>query len=506
MKSRIAHSYCRWSHPSQTLGTSEQRQIDRAAAYAKANNLQLSDKRFLDKGISAKAGLNREKGSAFAKLLEIMNPNEVALIEDYDRFSRQDPITSLSALREILKTKSISIVFMSEGVEVNEKNFLDDHVILPLFLKGFLGFRENTKKGDRVSVAWVLKAEEVKQGKRVLVKLPSWLYSIKEPHGIFYKVNDGKAKTVKRIFELALSGKGSGEIAQRLNDEKATLLATSKEFNQVSVLNVLRNKAVIGENVLNAVKDYYPRVIDDKTFYVVQSMIDQRKVRKDGSKTTDTNIFSRLCVCAECQGTLYLHQSHGYEYLICPGAKKGGHKYGSFSHKYLEHSFLNELISSQNYIKELVNGKMPENKVGFIQGKISTTKKRIEQVTKDYEETPSKVLAGILSKAEVEILELEKELTKELAVQSAYTPFNGSFDNVIVDFVGDYFDNDEKEFKQQFREQLRNLVDHITIDLRTESYEVYFKNASKPLKVTLTRKNGKIDGYESVGEWSAFGE
>jgi DNA invertase Pin-like site-specific DNA recombinase len=172
-----------------------------------------------------------------------MRSGDFCCIEDYDRFSREDPITSLSALRKILKDKKITIVFLSEGVEVNQDNFLDDNIILPLFLKGFLGFRENTKKGERVSKAWIAKHQEMKLGKHVATTLPCWLEFTNNK----YSIIESAAKVIRRMFCLCNEGKGSGEIAKLLNTEKVRPISKRKKqngFNQRFILNCLTGLAL----------------------------------------------------------------------------------------------------------------------------------------------------------------------------------------------------------------------------------------------------------------------
>ena len=89
------HSYQRWSTDEQEWGDSERRQNALAEAYCASMELPLPKKSYSDSGVSGKAGKNRKEGSALAQLLKIVKPNDLILIEDCDRWSREDPITSL---------------------------------------------------------------------------------------------------------------------------------------------------------------------------------------------------------------------------------------------------------------------------------------------------------------------------------------------------------------------------------------------------------------------------
>jgi len=485
------YSYVRWSHPSQTLGDSEKRQWERAQLFCKNKRLELSEIRFKDSGISAKAGLNRSKGSAFAELLKFVKSGDWILIEDYDRFSREDPITSLSALRSILKDKKITIVFLSEGVEVNQDNFLDDNIILPLFLKGFLGYRENTKKGERVGKSWKTKFDNMKAGKVEAIALPCWL-ELKDGK---YVVIETAAKIIRRMFELCNRGKGSGEIAKIFNVEKVqqiTKRIKDKGYNQPFVLNCLTSKKVIGtnDNIEPNVSGVFPAILDDKTFYMAQSKISERKIFR-GIKTADDNIFSGLCICSKCGKTLYrFNNKPGYVYLRCAGVKVGLHNGNSIPFNWFESSFLDTLFKEQKFIRSLIEGEEVTNNIDELKGKISVLDKKIETITVNYTESPSSLLAKVLSKCELDRQQLTIELEQELTTVNSFTPYKENMDDL------DTFLNEcagklgQTEYRKELREKVRVVVEKIIVDSDAGNYHIHFRGGDKPITVHLLQGGG----------------
>ena len=138
---KTAYSYVRFSTPEQEMGDSERRQIALAKSYCAKNGLRLSETAFADRGVSAFHGKHRENG-ALGRLLKHVQPGEVLLIEDCDRWSREDPLDALTRLREEVR-RGIEVVFLRTGVRVTNDNFSDPAILYPNFFGAVLGNAEN---------------------------------------------------------------------------------------------------------------------------------------------------------------------------------------------------------------------------------------------------------------------------------------------------------------------------------------------------------------------------
>src|SRR4051794_98234 len=94
-----AFSYLRWSTDDQTWGDSERRQTEMARRYCREHGLQLCEQ-VTDRGVSAFRGANRN--GELGRLLGVVRPGDVLLIEDADRLSRQDWRMAINLVGELV--------------------------------------------------------------------------------------------------------------------------------------------------------------------------------------------------------------------------------------------------------------------------------------------------------------------------------------------------------------------------------------------------------------------
>src|SRR6266404_1030847 len=159
MKPPKAYSYLRFSTPEQSRGDSFRRQTAMADAYAARHGLTIDTSVTLeDRGISAHRGLNRTEG-ALALFVDMVKAGEIEegsflLIENLDRYSRQNPIEAASALQKLCLT-GITVVTLND-----EQVFTKDSLVnnIGSILQAILGFerayKESHVKGQRLSAAW----------------------------------------------------------------------------------------------------------------------------------------------------------------------------------------------------------------------------------------------------------------------------------------------------------------------------------------------------------------
>ena len=142
----VAYSYIRFSTPDQEMGDSERRQLALAKEHCNRNGLQLSEETFADRGVSGFHGKHRENG-ALGRLLKAAKPGDVLLIEDCDRWSREDPLEALIRLREQVR-RGVEVVFMRTGTRVTQDNFEDMSVIVPNFFSSLLPIKRAPSVGN----------------------------------------------------------------------------------------------------------------------------------------------------------------------------------------------------------------------------------------------------------------------------------------------------------------------------------------------------------------------
>src|SRR5262245_54831061 len=116
MSEPVAYSYVRYSHPSQMLGDSLRRQVEKTEEWCQRHKLTLDTTLNLrDLGVSAFRGRHRtDDKAALAQFLRLVERGRIAkgsylVIENLDRLSREDERKALRLWMDILDS-GINIV------------------------------------------------------------------------------------------------------------------------------------------------------------------------------------------------------------------------------------------------------------------------------------------------------------------------------------------------------------------------------------------------------------
>src|SRR5262245_51350687 len=104
---KLAFSYIRFSSKKQELGDSQRRQIEGAKSWCQRHGATLDERNFQDLGVSAWRGKNFAVG-ALGAFLDAVKSGTISkgcylIVENLDRTSRQEPLTSLNLLDAIIK-------------------------------------------------------------------------------------------------------------------------------------------------------------------------------------------------------------------------------------------------------------------------------------------------------------------------------------------------------------------------------------------------------------------
>jgi DNA invertase Pin-like site-specific DNA recombinase len=357
-----AYSYIRFSTPDQEMGDSERRQLALAKAYCQQNGLTLAET-IADRGKSAFHGNHRERGN-LGGLLKQMKPGQVLLIEDCDRWSREDPIDALSRLREEVR-RGIEIVFLRTGTRVTSANFSDIGILAPNFFAALLGNGESVKKGERIQAVWTEKKALARAGKSVRMnRLPCWL----EWDGARDKpvVIETKATVVRKLYELACAGNGVLEICREMCGTPPITRGgknLKSLWNPTTVRRLLTAKSTIGYYVEGepTVPNFWPQVVSEEVFCIAQAKLNIAARDKRPGHESQSNLFTGLIRCGRCQERhgLIAHRSsrpgNGRPRLVCGGASKGRSDCGFTGTPLdlVEKSFL-KLVTEGNLVRPLL--------------------------------------------------------------------------------------------------------------------------------------------------------
>lgn len=324
----------------QLRGDSLRRQTEASKKYAAENDLELiEDFKLEDIGVSAFQGKNVAQGS-LGKFLALVEEGQVPkgsylIVESLDRISRQNPHAATALFLQILQA-GINIVTLTDNhvYRADGGNFSDIIVSVVIMSRAY---EESRTKSLRVGAAWENKRRNIHKRKLTRVA-PIWL-KLSEDRSSFELIPE-RAAVLRAIFDEADLGKGSLQIARRLNQEGVPTFAPSKGWYESYVSKVLTNRAVLGEFQPHRyvgekrvphgepIKDYFPAIVSHEQFERIQAGRAVRRLRGSGRKgRNNINLFQGVARCGYCDGRMMIVNKgegpKGGVYLRCDNARRG---------------------------------------------------------------------------------------------------------------------------------------------------------------------------------------
>jgi DNA invertase Pin-like site-specific DNA recombinase len=437
-----AYSYTRFSTPDQAKGDSLRRQTALADEYARRHNLTLDEELNLrDLGVSAFRGDNVATGALGAFLQAIRNglvpKGSYLLVESLDRVSRKQARKAVRILEEIVEA-GVTVVTLNDGKEYTEDS-LDGTDFLIAIIVLMRAHEESATKAKRLRAAWVGKRQRAAGGEVQTTRVPAWIQcegsGAKDARNAKLSLNPDRAELVRRIFSMFLEGKGKAGIAQHLNESKVTTWGAGEgrrpaaHWHKTYIFKILTSPTVTGRLVPHieqhdsagkfsrepqeAIPDYYPRVIDDKTFKRVQKLIQAR--RKDVRSSSVASIVAGLAKCPTCGSTMTrvmkgTEKRTGVPKLVCTKAKAGaGCAYVSVPVRDVESALIdgarilgNPPLVDENLAEEIEN----------VSGALFHHHEEIENLVNTIEHRPSAALSKRLAAREAEAVAIKAELAE----------------------------------------------------------------------------------------------
>lgn len=295
----IVHSYARFSDPSQEGGDSLRRQREAAENFCDRKGWQLSDLKFTDKGRSGFKGNKQRALNAFLKAVDSgeVRAGETLLVEAVDRLSRKGVRATQNLVNRILDSGvDIAILVPVEKIyKANEMNDIGGAIELAAFAYQASVYSENLS--NRIKAYNEVVRRKVRLGDEVVLSpvCPSWL----EMSNGKFKKKPNAVKAIKYIFKRTIAGVGRKQLLRELN-EKYPPISTrknSKSWNETLVASLVKRRAVLGECKSTVTgetfKDYYPAIIDEKTWLKANAAAAARKNQR-GPSTKSVNLFNGL--------------------------------------------------------------------------------------------------------------------------------------------------------------------------------------------------------------------
>ena len=299
------YSYIRFSSMKQKSGSSLQRQKESIEKYAREKGLPIDDTLNMnDLGVSGYRGDNSNTG-ALSEFLRLCENRKIAkgsilVIEQLDRLSRLPWAESLKIAHTIMKAG----VIIKELIDDNEYSDPEDFqsaVELMSSLNQANKFAQKLSKRRK-------NANDIKRKENIPITsiCPSWMKMKDDKKG--FELIKAKAEIVRKMVKDYIQGYGDTTLCQKLNEEKVPPISGHKNWTNSYVTRILTQPALIGEYHPKEIiegkpklikdgvkKDYYPSVITEKQWLLLQSIRKDRATKQRGpTGTSVANLFTGI--------------------------------------------------------------------------------------------------------------------------------------------------------------------------------------------------------------------
>ncbi|MGR5138551.1 recombinase family protein [Vibrio jasicida] len=426
----IAYSYIRFSSSQQSQGDSLRRQTQLAERYCNEHNLTLSDTTFQDLGVSAFNSANSNEDRGLGQFLSALNEGLIdsgsyLLVESLDRLSRARVQTALRQMLTITELGVKIVTLMDNRIYDHECDSTDLIISLTIMERAH---NESKTKSERIRAAWENKRQNPRTTNRHGIT-PFWLTLNSDKRS--YTTVNKYADIVRKIYQLSIDGWGVVKIVRFLNESKIPA-PKGGSWSGTTVCRVLNTKAVLGhyeptqnrQSLNTVIENYYPPVIDEKTYYLSQKRKSERSTPESaGRKTEYPNPLHQIAKCKLCGSSMYYdNKSKTLKYLTCREFKKKNCTNKPIRIE-LIHRFILEVFNSPMYIKQHVkladkSHQRDTNKLLELEGNINEKKKALKGLLSFTNDFTNALIRDEVKTRSEHIQELEKQLESAKAEQA----------------------------------------------------------------------------------------
>lgn len=274
----------------------------------------------IDPGLSAYSGTHRLRGALgrFLRAAEggTVPVGSVLVVEDFRRFSREEPVDALKSL--IFSIWDQGLGFACCAYESGKPLFKVDAGGIHLAILSMMfsqAHSESQTKSAWSRGGWKKIYEAQDRGERPRHGIPYWIDRDEACPQDPFRLNS-HSRAVEAMFRMCLAGMGQTQIADELNRDGFHPAPSSKNgrWNRGQVSQRLRDLAVTGmleRKNSHDIPAYYPSVISRETFDKAQRAKASRDRKKSTTKARKAHfLFSGLVRCAGC-GSLLTYRAAG---------------------------------------------------------------------------------------------------------------------------------------------------------------------------------------------------
>jgi DNA invertase Pin-like site-specific DNA recombinase len=433
-------------------------------------------------GLSAYRGANVTSGelSQFLEAVKsgLVEKGSYLVCENLDRVSRL-PFKKAARVLEDICEQDINVVTLTDQTIYTKDSDMADYIRAALEFER--ANKESARKSDLSNANWKrLRRKAATTGRVMANNAVSWLSVVGEVDNRRFVLIEDKAKTVRTIVEIFLSGKGCQAIARALNDDNVPMLRNGAMWHPRSVHSILTNPAICGRYVMGEkarqekeppIEEYYPAVCSVDEFSRISLMLGNGNVKV---RSKVANPLAAICVCSRCGSKMTrdvnIHKGHTYEKLICSAAKVGRCS-GSYKSIDLAHVF--DQVKAIVLSEKLFDDEIGANKLSLLKIRQAASEVAISQTLELlFLQGHSKALGARLAAVEAEKADIDIQIDIEAgkAVLSGAKAMNDR----LRDLKAAITSTDDVA---KINGLLRSLFSKIIVDPFTATIEAHWQGA-----------------------------
>ena len=481
------YSYIRWSSDKQAGGSTLARQLKTAKDIAIEQDLELVEME-PDRAISAFKGKNAKDGELGRFIDDVdkgLIPNDSWLVvENLDRLSREAILKALRLFMTLLEL-GITVVTGMDKKIYNKQSVTNNPMELMYSIMLFArAHEESATKSKRTygNAEKIIKqyhnGERSEDGFAIAVKSVGtniWWSDCSDgsvkPHPIYFDI-------AKEIISLAIDKEmGSHSIVKYLNETYPNILPKvennkdgSWSLNRIS--RFLKEPTMLGEKKLNLdcaehiLKDYYPALCDEETFYKMRSMRQGRTQKPEHSDKVYLFLGRDIIHCGHCAAKMTSHTTNEnkdkgkynkFRYICASGQNATGKcRAWTFNAAWLDDTVIR--LAANHVFRPLHKSKDLDLALNGLKENLTDKKQQIDNLVKV-------IMSGVTTTAiPKQIAELEsqvKQLTNAIetgklhrASELTETVEWGEVDERVLDYH-------QHELRQQLKDKIRLSVKQI---------------------------------------------
>ena len=503
-KPKYAISYVRYSTGSQRLGFSEDRQVEAAVQWVKANGYELLGDIVYDRGKSGYYNTNLTEGSLGSLLDRIRNNDipdgTVLILESMDRLSRAESTTVIQLILDIVNAGMGIVLLDCIYTGVIDKTRLNSSFesgsiwgILNFGIQRARG--ESHRKSTLILASRKRERERAKEGNGLISGVvPSWLHVDRTTNKLIVK--EYEAGIIKLIFKMYTEEeKGIYTIHKYLQDNigKYPPFGRNKtKWHKSYITKILNNPAVYGECIpyegrgkdrkpLEPIQNYFPIIIDKSVFLKARYIAHQKKTSQSiisgkdrewrGRRGSVSSLITGLVYCGSCGDSLELKNKGYGQNLYCNNCKYklnyGPYKDRQYFEiqflKYLRHFDFTAIIQNDKNQKTIhdLTSKIAELQTSKFstENHIARLSTKIRLCEEDLDETIFLLLKKEYTEKNIELKKYDNEIQQaEILLENLQnSPLINTQDS-IKELQEKLYSSNNNEDKQRIREMLKNEI------------------------------------------------